>query len=251
MAKKKNLDYIEQQRKEKLEREHKMINGVDHKICNKHNIFFPNEDPWFPATLEYFYHNNKNKTDGLHPECKRCGVAKADQWIKDNPDKFKESYKRYMKTDNWKAYKKENYIKSKDKMSEWRHNNPEKCKEYNIYKTLHKKHDITTKEWKACKEYFNNQCAYCGFPLEKHYHTYAKKLILFDFCKDHKDNNGSNDLSNCIPACKSCNSKKWEYPFEEWYNETNIVYNEERFDKIMKWLNEDYKLYIKEKVLFE
>jgi len=28
-------------RKEKFEREHKLINGIDHKFCNKHHIFFP------------------------------------------------------------------------------------------------------------------------------------------------------------------------------------------------------------------
>lgn len=58
---------------------------------------------------------------------------------------------------------------------------------------------------------------------------------------------GSNKLDNCIPACKSCNSHKWKFDFSKWYNENNPNYNQERFDKIQKWLNEDYKKYLDSK----
>jgi hypothetical protein len=39
-----------------------------------------------------------------------------------------------------------------------------------------------------------------------------------------------------------CNSKKWAFTLEEWYNEENENYDKERLHKIIKWLEEDYKL---------
>jgi 5-methylcytosine-specific restriction endonuclease McrA len=67
---------------------------------------------------------------------------------------------------------------------------------------------------------------------------------LSDFHKDHVIHKGSNKLDNCIPACKSCNSSKWKSKFEDWYSENNVVFNIDRYNKILKWLEEDYEQYI-------
>lgn len=91
-----------------------------------------------------------------------------------------------------------------------------------------------------CKQYFNYECAYCGLPLEEHYIIYAGNLILGDFHKEHVDHFGSNDLSNCVPACKSCNSSKHDFEFNKWYNTDNHKFNIERYNKIIKWLNVDW-----------
>lgn len=107
----------------------------------------------------------------------------------------------------------------------------------------HKNHNITDEEWIACKEYFNNECAYCGLPLREHWIMYSGNKILGDFHKEHINDNGSNDLSNCIPSCKSCNSQKWETPFEQWYNKNNPRYTKEKFKKILKWKQKDYLQY--------
>ena len=53
-----------------------------------------------------------------------------------------------------------------------------------------------------------------------------------------------NDLSNCVPSCKQCNSQKHTDSLEEWYNEDNIKYSKRRFNRIHKWLDGDYKKYI-------
>jgi hypothetical protein len=67
-------------------------------------------------------------------------------------------------------------------------------------------------------------------------------MILSDFHKDHICHLGSNKIDNCVPACKSCNSQKWEYQFNDWYNEQNEKYSYKRYEKILKWINGDYKI---------
>ena len=128
-------------------------------------------------------------------------------------------------------------------MTQYRQNNPDKIKQYNLHRKQNKKHKISKKEWESCKEYFNNSCAYCGISNED-----AKKKYKNYLHKEHVDYNGANDLSNCVPACKSCNSLKWEYTLEDWYNKNNSRFTQERLDKIYKWLNKDYKNYIIQKI---
>jgi len=223
----------EERKRLKYEREHRIIYDVDHKLCAVCNIYKP-------STTEYFYKNDKNSTDGLHNRCIKCEIIKAGQWIKNNPESFKKAYKNYMKTDSWRAYKKENYIKTKDLTIQWRKDHPEKTKQYI---QNHRNHDISTKEWKACQEYFNYVCAYCGKTLEQQY-----KQNNHQFHKEHVDHEGYNDVRNCVPACTNCNSTKKEKTIEHLFN-INIIstFTQDRYDKIMLWCNEDYKQYIEEK----
>ncbi len=113
---------------------------------------------------------------------------------------------------------------------------------------MHKKHEITKNEWELCKEYFVYKCAYCGLPIEEHYNQYKGEIRLTDFHKEHVNHDGSNDLSNCIPSCKNCNSEKHTSTLEEWYNKENENFTEERLEKILNWLNNDYIKYLDTKI---
>lgn len=93
-----------------------------------------------------------------------------------------------------------------------------------------------------CLEYFNNCCAYCGMTLEEHKDKYNQNLH-----KEHVTSCGRNDLKNCVPSCKVCNSEKSTTSFNDWYNIKNIKYSKDRYMKICKWIKEDCKLYIKNK----
>jgi len=73
------------------EQYHKYINGVLYKKCVYHEEYFPNEDPWFECTNEFFYINPKNKSDGLCPACIKCSRLKSRQWQIDNPERYKET----------------------------------------------------------------------------------------------------------------------------------------------------------------
>jgi len=44
---------------------HKNINNILYKKC-------ADCLEWYPCTTEYFYKNNSNHIDGLHPLCKKC-----------------------------------------------------------------------------------------------------------------------------------------------------------------------------------
>jgi len=230
---------------------HKYIDSVLYKKCAYHDIYFPDEEPWFPATLEYFYNTPKNKSDGLYPECKRCSSIRAYQRKKDNVEHYKKYDKLY-------------YIKNKNRMKDtnirFRVNNKEYFKQkgkeyrqsdrgkekYKIYgkKRHEKKHEIYDVEWKNCKKYFDNQCAYCGLPIEEHYFPYKNELKLYDFHKEHVIDEGKNDLRNCVPSCNTCNTQKHKNSLNNWYNSSNSNYTYERYFKIYQWIRYDHKKYI-------
>lgn len=67
--------------------EYKIINGVKYKKCSR-NI---SEEclGWYPATLEYFYKNKSNKTDGLNPYCKKCAIKKQKYHNSKNSENIK------------------------------------------------------------------------------------------------------------------------------------------------------------------
>jgi hypothetical protein len=234
----------------KYEDFHKIIDGVLHKKCAYHEEIF-GEEKWLPCTPEYFYKNSKNKSDGLYPECKECSKKRATKWIKNNPDKYKE----IMKNTDAKDHRVENRRKWSQQATEngyyreWNAKNPDKVEQYTYYRKMHKTHEITDVQWISCKEYFNNSCAYCGLHISQHFQRYAGKLKNYDFHKEHADDKGSNGLENCVPSCNSCNSSKRQHNVDEWYSPHNRrrggkVYSKERYDKIIKWITEDYMLYI-------
>jgi hypothetical protein len=121
---------------------------------------------------------------------------------------------------------------------EWQRNNTDKIKEYN---NNHRKHDISKKEWEYCKKYFEYECAYCGITEKQ-----AKKLYKQGLHKEHVEHYGSNNLSNCVPSCKICNSSKRKAELNIWYNKQEF-FKQDRLDKIIKWVTEDYKEYIERK----
>jgi hypothetical protein len=200
--------------------------------------------------LNEFYSQKHKKKDGseriyYNPECKECTKKRTNKWRKKNPEKVAIANKKLSPLRN--KIKRENKEKYREHTRNWQRNNPEKLKEFNAYRQQHKKHKISNNEWEACKNYFNYRCCYCGLPIEEHYIMYRGKTQLGDFHKEHADDNGSNDLSNCIPSCKSCNSSKRQSTFEGWFNENNPNFTFERLNKINQWLEEDYKKYIKKK----
>lgn len=135
--------------------------------------------------------------------------------------------------------------RSNGKHLEWSHTESGKnsIKKANL-KRQYKNHNINIIEWKNCKKYFDYECAYCGLHIDKHYVIRKGIPRIEDFQKEHFINNGANNLSNCIPSCKNCNSQKWKFEFDKWYSDKNVNYTEDRCNKILKWINDDYKKYI-------
>jgi hypothetical protein len=197
----------------------------------------------FTATSENFY-KNKNNSDGLHSYCKECAKSKSLKYRNENIERAREISRNYYLKDKEKhrkvvkAWDHKNKEKKKAYLKDWQQNNKDKISEYRIARS-NKKHDISLNEWENCKAYFNNECAYCGIS-----ETEAKVKYNNVLHKEHVDHEGANDLSNCIPACKSCNSSKHENNFEEWYSEKNTNFTYDRLEKIVKWLSDDFYKYI-------
>lgn len=217
---------------------HKEVNGIIYKLCNICG-------KWFISDLNNF-HKNKCAPDGLFPYCKDCNKKKGSKDYKDNQEAHnkyqRESYKQdkhNMREKNriWGKVRRE-----RGEYLEWQHNNPDKIKQYS---DNHKSHKISKKEWIECKEYFNNSCAYCGLPIEEHFIKVKGEIKLSDFHKEHLIHGAKNDLSNCVPSCKSCNSKKHTFTINKWYNKDNSIYSYERYHKIYLWIRFDYKKYRK------
>lgn len=200
----------------------------------------------YPKTEEYFYkQKTRHGTITLKSECKKCTKKAYKEWRKNNPDKVKENCKRQSSKKERKIYVRR-YAKEQREngyQKKYQQNNPDKMKIYN-QRRQHKKHKITKQEWLACKNYFNNECAYCGLSIENHFRKFKGKLQKIDFHKEHVNHFGADDLSNCVPSCMSCNSHKWEFLLKEWYNKDNINFTKERLDKIYKWISNDYIIYM-------
>jgi hypothetical protein len=185
----------------------------------------------------FYSQKRKTKRKGeatyYNPKCKECSRHKAKQWTKDNPGKRKEIQDRY----NAKEHRRQQRIELNERCRdegiylEWQRNNKDKLNEYRKSRTQNKTHEISNKEWQECKSFFNNSCAYCGISNKQ-----AKQEQGQYLHKEHVEHNGSNKVDNCVPSCKSCNSKKWTYNFNEWYNNDNEVFSEERYQRIIEWI---------------
>jgi HNH endonuclease len=207
----------------------------------------------YPTTTEYFY-KNKSSRDGLNPYCKECTKKRSRKWAVSNQEQFKETRAEWYQDNKDRLLEKQKLLDEKNKEQKEIYyrsyqksaHGKDKFKQYGINRKS-KNHNISIDEWSSCKEYFNNECAYCGLNIENHKKRYAGVLKQIDFNREHVDDEGANDLSNCVPSCHSCNSKKRTQDFDHWYNDDNQNYTKERYGKIVKWLENDYKLYIETK----
>jgi hypothetical protein len=214
------------------------------KVCNRCNE---------EKELTEFYSQNFKRKDGsirvsYQSYCKLCAIEKNGNWNKNNTQNRRNNVKKYNSTKKGKANRKQRHKRYIDKVREWHRNNPDKLKQYG---QNHRNHSITQKEWLACKEYFNNSCAYCGIHKDDHFRLHYGEMKNIDLHREHVDHQGANDLSNCIPACMSCNASKGQYNIYEWYNEENDNFFSERLDKIHRWISEDYNNYIDKEIKLE
>lgn len=204
---------------------------------------------------DYYGQKKYSKSKGHYiyypPYCKECTILKAKNWQDENYDRYQEGFnerarKRREIPENLEYHRiKANEQRNSGYQKEWQKNNKDKIKLYGEDRRYNKTHEISKDEWEDCKNYFNYRCAYCGLEVENHFMSVRGKLIASDLHKEHVNHDGLNDLSNCVPSCKNCNSRKWKYSLEDWYNKDNEVYDENRYKKILNWLDDDYTSYLK------
>jgi HNH endonuclease len=191
----------------------------------------------YPETKEFFY----VRKSGLDSWCKECKKVNAKEYKLKNKEKYLE-YQRQWHQKNKKKHNEQNKEwhrsnkkRAREIYNEWVKNNRERMNEHGRFKRMHKSHNISEDEWKSCLQYFDYKCAYCGMKEEDSLEKYKNKLH-----KEHVDHDGDNDLSNCVPACKGCNSSKHTSSLDNWYNESNSRFTTARMTQIQKWLKTDY-----------
>ncbi|MFS0643753.1 HNH endonuclease [Siminovitchia sp. 179-K 8D1 HS] len=188
---------------------------------------------YFKATNEHFY-KNKSSKDGLFPYCKTCTIKKNSKWQQSiSRERKREYYKKCDSSPRRKKIKRDYSKKQKEigYYKEWQEQNRDKIYDYQLERSMNKDHDISDTEWFECLDFFNNSCAYCGITEGEAYKLFGQLLH-----KEHVEHYGVNDITNCVPSCKGCNSQKWEFELNEWYNEENPVYSKRRYNKIIEWL---------------
>lgn len=137
--------------------------------------------------------------------------AKRRHYLDENREKINKRHREYLKT--------------------YKQDNPEKRKLYAARRRSLKRSlpdTYTLQQWKVCKEFFNNSCAYCG--------KQPKKLQQEHFIA--VDRGGGYTISNIIPACRSCNARKSNIDFFKWYP-LQPFYSKLREKRILKYLNFD------------
>jgi hypothetical protein len=196
---------------------------------------------------EYYKQNKESKKRGKYvyynPECKKCTSKRSQEWGNNNKDRRYINNHKFDKSKKGVEIRRERnkrYIE-KGKRKEWIENNKQRLYHYNLN---HCNHNITQEEWRQCKKYFGNSCAYCGMSEDEHKNAHKQQLH-----REHVNHQGDNDLSNCVPACRSCNSLKSTYDFKFWYKEKSGIYNEDSYRKIAIWLESDYKLFYEREVV--
>lgn len=197
---------------------------------------------WLPATREYFYSHVRTK-DGLNNECRPCALARRHKYVANNTEQInarsRESYRanpepirvkrrEYVANNHErvKAQKREHHAANSERLNAKSRAhyaaNPEPAK---IYQRKHRAinpeavranrrkrrareaavaiNDFTAAQWIAMQIAYDHRCSYCN------------KRCKGKLSQDHVtplSKGGNHTLSNIVPACKSCNSRKHAGP---------------------------------------
>lgn len=150
---------------------------------------------------------HKDKSVAYREANKEKLKAMKAEWYLANKEKVLERVKKRAKENKEQisAYHAAHYEKNAERIKSYvksyRKENPDKKAQLENRRRVRKKGNggsHTLEEWKLKCEEFNNLCAYCGLS--------GKPLT-----RDHViplSKGGSDNISNIMPACRSCNSRK-------------------------------------------
>jgi len=204
------------------------------------------------------FYLDKNSLDGYAIRCKRCTKHKYDNLDKgkskknkskkaDKSEKVKEpkQNKKPLSAEELKEKNKQTnfdyYWKNKEEIIKRRKIRKENGYKYSSEKEKKSKvvrnqkrranlknlpSSFTLEQWEYCKAQFDYKCCYCceEAPLQQEHFIPVSKMGPFI-------------ASNILPSCGSCNIKKQDKDFFEWYP-TEQFYSKEREAKILEYLIE-------------
>jgi len=156
-------------------------------ILKKRKRYYEKNKEYLKEIFAEYYKENKEKLK-----------EKQRNYYENNKENVFKSNKRWIENNKEKSYliKQKYYQTEKGKLSRQRIKCRRRARERNIINTL------TSKEWLDILEAYNYRCAYCGVEFN------CENLPT----KDHVipiSRGGNNTKENVVPACKSCNCKKF------------------------------------------
>jgi 5-methylcytosine-specific restriction endonuclease McrA len=152
----------------------------------------------------------------------RENIAK---WVKENPDRMRELNRNWARKD-----RQENPEKYAERESR-RVRDPEQRRQHNLLAKhrrrlkLENQPDIDIVAWKKTLELFDYKCLYCRADATSLDHVVPV------------DRGGNNHPSNCVPACKRCNSSKGKRDLLQWITGYRIA--KEALSRPYDWKPED------------
>lgn len=185
----------------------------------------------FPATTEFFKANKRGRF-GLDGWCKKCSQRYDRQYRLDNYEKIRARDREYKSKNKsriysvnrkyylentekvlemCRQYRRKNPDKVRQHLQKWRTENPERNLLINQRRETRKRdlpHNLTEDEWRYAITYWNNHCAYCGERQER--------LTLDHYIPLNDSNCPGTIATNCIPACRFCNSSKSDLEALYW-----------------------------------
>lgn len=185
----------------------------DYNNKNRKKINAKNRE-FYARNKERIKKRRKELRDSLPEDKKKQISLKMKCYYGDNEDKLKRYANSYRRTE-------------KGRLVELKAKHTRKAREQKLPAAL----DEAT--WENCLEDFNYKCAYCGITEAEHIKIYSQRLHQEHFIPLSKG--GEYTHNNIIPSCRSCNAKKHNIDFFEWYPEQEF-YSKERNEKILEYL---------------
>lgn len=152
----------------------------------------------------------------LRSRCKQCETRKSVE------NKAKNNYYSRPEVQQRRRQQSREYKKTKyNTDEEYRIAEIKRCHE----RRTNLEGSYTIQEWLEVVQLFDCSCVYCG---SKHNLT-VEHVIPIAL-------GGTNNISNIVPACASCNSSKQDRELISWYT-SKPFYDEARLNNILKYIN--------------
>lgn len=141
--------------------------------------------------------------------CRACEASDAKQYRQHNPEKFKETKRKYYVANRDRLVQEcrerhqKNLERDRELCRQWAKNNPEQNRmrgHRRRARIASNGGDITAREWEEVKQRFGNRCLCCGLSESERPLTMDHVIPIAM--------GGKHVASNLQPLCKPCNSRK-------------------------------------------